>query len=83
MPRKLTSDYGVTNNNVNDIGTTYKLHTTNLNIVLTFIPTVKNAPAKEFYQKHGFIEKSENNWELKLPGELKEHFIQITRENNK
>jgi FkbH-like protein len=47
-----------------------------------FISTDKNAPAQEFYRMHNFIEKSNNYWELETPGQLKEHFIKIIRENH-
>lgn len=45
-----------------------------------FIPTKKNKPAENFYEKHGFIEIEKNLWQLKLPAKKLEHQINIKRD---
>jgi FkbH-like protein len=46
----------------------------------SFILTKKNAPAEDFFKKHGFYNLSDTEWQITLPAKLNPHFINIVLE---
>ena len=42
-----------------------------------FQPTKKNAPSANFFKDHSFSQLNETDWEITLPAEMKNHYINV------
>ena len=46
-----------------------------------YLPTKRNLPAADFFEKHSFTQTNETEWLLTLPAKTFEHFLTIFRES--